>query len=341
MKAVINVLIVEDSATIYTFLQHVLQSQPDINVIGWAKNGQEAIEKNQLLQPDLILMDFHLPVLNGLEATRQIMTIQPTPIILCSATSDPNDISLSLEALRCGAMALIEKPATTPKAIAAKSTQHMLKLIRALSEVKTVRLRAQPQPAEIKPTFPNTRYKLVVIAASTGGPQALALLLAKLTKAFPVPLLLVQHIGEEFCHGFVSWLEDITKINVKTAQSGEPVQAGTLYVAPAGHHLGINQAGHLFLSDAPPLSGFRPSADFTFSTAATAYGNELAAIILTGMGEDGVNGLRQVQRHGGFVIAQNNETSVVYGMPRAAQLAGVVNEVLSLQQIEQWLLRLQ
>lgn len=341
MNACIRVLLVEDSPTVYQLLQHILLSQPDITIVGWAKDGRQAVQQTAMLQPDLVLMDLHMPIMNGLQATQEIMSSTPTPILMITATGNPQDVALSLEALRAGAMALVAKPVGLHHAANDKQTQTLLKMIRALAEVKTVKLGMRNKTADATAHPPAQRLKLLTIAASTGGPQALAMILSALDQTFPMPILLVQHIGGDFSDGFISWLQDGTGLKVRLARPGDVALAGHLYVAGSDSHLGINSSGRLIASDAPPIAGFRPSASYLFESAAMAFANEVIAIVLTGMGDDGVSGLKVLQQRGGYIIAQDQQTSVVYGMPKAAKEAGVVSDVLSLQGIVDWLLHVQ
>jgi two-component system, chemotaxis family, protein-glutamate methylesterase/glutaminase len=341
LKTCIRVLIAEDSPTVYQFLQFTLLSQPDIQVVGWAKNGKQAVQQSMMLCPDLILMDLHMPIMNGLQATAEIMSCKPLPILMVTATADPNDVALSLEALRAGALALISKPSGLDFDAKSKHTQRFLKMIRAMAEVKTVKLRPliTPNHNNIKQTA--LPPKILSIAASTGGPQALAFILSALDKTFPIPILLVQHMGLDFTAGFVTWLQSCTKLTVSVAKQDAPPKAGHIYVTTSDQHLGVNQAGNLTLSDLPAIGGFRPSATYLFNSVATVFANRAAAVILTGMGNDGVSGLASLVKQGGFVVAQDKLSSVVYGMPKAAKDAGVVNKVLSLQEIANWLLSFQ
>jgi two-component system, chemotaxis family, protein-glutamate methylesterase/glutaminase len=341
VKPCIRVLMAEDSPTVYQFLMHILLSQPDMKIIGWAKNGKQAVQQTAMLQPDLVLMDLHMPIMNGLEATKAIMSSTPTPILMVTATGDPQDVALSLEALRAGAMALVEKPVGLHHAANQKQTQTLLKMIRALAEVKTVKLRVSPRPIEEVDYQHTCHHKLLAIAASTGGPQALSLIFSALNRTFPMPILLVQHIGGDFSEGFISWLQSCTGLKVLLARQGDIALAGNLYVAGCDSHLGINSYGQLIISDITEIGGFRPSASYLFESAAQAFGKEAMAIILTGMGEDGVSGLKVLRQRNGYIIAQDQQSSIVYGMPKAATEAGVVNEVLSLQGIADRLLHLQ
>jgi two-component system, chemotaxis family, protein-glutamate methylesterase/glutaminase len=340
VKPCIRVLLAEDSPTAYQLLQHILLSQSDINIVGWAKDGRQAVQQTALLLPDLVVMDLHMPTMDGFQATRQIMSNTPTPILMVTATGNAKDVALSLAALRAGAMALVEKPRGVHHATHDKQTKTLLKMIRALAEVKTIKMRSDRSASGVV-YKPANDHKLMTIAASTGGPQTLAMLLSALDSTFPMPILLVQHIGADFSDGFISWLQSGTGLKVSLARQGDIARAGHLYVAGIDRHLGINTAGQLIVSDAPAIGGFRPSASYLFESAAAAFGKNVMAIVLTGMGDDGVNGLKALRQRGGYIIAQDQQSSIVYGMPKAAKEAGVVSDVLSLHGIADWLLHLQ
>lgn len=341
MKPCIRVLLAEDSATVYQFLQFILMSQSDIKVVGWAKNGEEAVKQNAMLRPDLIIMDLHMPLMDGLQATQAIMSSTPTPILMVTATANPDDVALSLEALRAGALALIEKPKGLQHKAHGKITRKLLQMIRALVEVKTVKLRPVNKNAQQYNQIEAFKPKVITIAASTGGPQALALIFSALDHSFPLPILLVQHIGIDFNEGFITWMQSCTNLKVSMAMQNQRLQAGHLYIAGNDQHLGVTTTGRITLSDMPPIAGFRPSANYLFESVAYAFGKHATAVVLTGMGNDGTAGLTALSKQGGYIVAQDKRSSVVYGMPKAAKDAGIVSDEMSLQEIANWLLAMQ
>jgi two-component system chemotaxis response regulator CheB len=333
----IRVLVVDDSPTARALLKDILSGDPEVEVAGEARDGAEAVERTQRLRPDVVTMDLHMPRLDGLEATREIMITAPTPIVLVTASTRADDAGLAMEALRAGAVAVLLKPAGPgPRHDAA--ARELLDTVKAMAAVKVVRhwrpsaARAAPAP----PTAPagdGPRARLVAIATSTGGPVALQRALAGLPVGFAAPLLVVQHITPGFTAGLADWLASSCGLPVKIAAHGEALAARAVYLAPDGRHLGVTRQGRVALADTPPVGGFRPSATHLFESAAHAYGAAAVGVILTGMGEDGVAGLRELRRVGGRVLAQDEASSVVYGMPGAAVAAGLADQVLPLDLI--------
>ncbi len=332
----IRVLVAEDSLTVRELLVAILESDPEIVVVGQAKNGLEAVELVKKLRPNLITMDVHMPLMDGLEATKEIMVQAPTPIIIVSSSASGADVELSLNALRAGALMLVAKPDDPHSSHFGARQAQFLAMVKALADVKVVR-RWDRQPAtparlELKPT-PRRPVQVVAVAASTGGPAALQQILQALPRDFPVPMLAVQHIASGFTAGLAEWLNASCDLRVKLAEDGEPLRERTVYLAPDDRHLGLTRHGRIALSDAPAILGFRPSATHLFESVAAALGPGVVAAILTGMGADGVAGLSAVRAAGGVVIAQDEGSSVVYGMPREAVAAGVVDLVLPLHEI--------
>lgn len=333
----IKVLVADDSPTARQLLRAILEADGHFTVIGEAVNGQEAIAMNGRLSPDLIIMDVHMPVLDGLEATKEIMAYAPTPIVVVSAPGNTQDLNLSLSATQAGALIALVKPAGPSSPRFAEDSAELIRMARALSQVKVVR-RWNPGLASSAPQRASKRsvpasVQVVAIAASTGGPPALRRVLIDLPNDFPVPILIVQHIARDFAAGFAEWLRGATALHVKLAQHGEIARAGTVYVAPDDRHLGIASDGRLLLSMGPPDNGFRPSADQLFVSTAKAYGRGMLGVIMTGMGSDGADGAAAARRLNAFVIAQNEQTSVVYGMACEAVKRGGVDEIVPLDKI--------
>jgi two-component system chemotaxis response regulator CheB len=339
----IRVLVAEDSVTVRELLVELMQRDPEIQVVAQAKNGVEAVELAVRVRPDLITMDIHMPLMDGFEATKEIMARAPTPIIILSSSISGRDVEMSMNALRAGALMLIPKP-DDPRSTDFDSRQgELLTMIKVLSQVKVVRrwaVRAPAAPAApalAAPRKPSVRTRLIAIASSTGGPVALQRILADLPGDFPVPILVVQHIAAGFVSGLADWLNSSCALRVKVGQHGEDAGKRTVFLAPDDCHLGIGADGRLIVTHESPIAGFRPSATYLFESAARAYGAASAAVILTGMGSDGVAGLRAVRAAGGHVVAQDQESCVVYGMPREAVAAGVVDTVLPLTEMTSWL----
>ncbi len=340
----IRVLVAEDSPTARALLVAMLSSEPGIQVVGEAADGHQAVEMAERLRPDLVTMDVHMPGMDGLEATKRIMMRAPCPIIIVSSAARQGEVELSLEATRAGALLALPKPSGPSSPAFESDRRQLVSMVRAMSGVKVVRRHGESsRPGSPPATAPqNNRGKsgtvqLVAIAASTGGPAAVRAILSELPRSFPVPMLVVQHIARGFTDGLVHWLDSDTLLKVRIGELGEPALPGNVYLAPDDRHLGcrIGPSGDLriVLDNAPPVGAFRPSASYLFRSCSEALGNEVLSVILTGMGDDGVAGLRVARSGGGYVIAQDEASSVIYGMPREAQRAGVVDAVLPLESI--------
>jgi len=334
---VIRVVVAEDSLTVRELLVEILESDPDIRVVGQAKNGAEAVELATRLKPDLVTMDVHMPVMDGFEATKEIMVRAPAPIVLVSSSVSREDVELSFDAMRAGALMVVAKPDSPQSAVFDGRREQFLAMVKAMSQVKVVR-RWAPRTQVVTPPValrraPGARLRLVAIAASTGGPAALQRILADLPGDFPAPILVVQHIATGFVAGLAGWLSGSCNLRVKVAESGEPLRERSVFLAPDDRHLGVTADARVIVADAPPVNGFRPSGTYLFESAARAYGDSVAAVILTGMGRDGVEGLKAVKAAGGQVLAQDEASSVVYGMPREAVEVGVVDAVVSIGEV--------
>lgn len=333
----IRVVVAEDSLTVRELLVEILESDPEIQVVGRAKNGAEAVELAARLKPDLITMDVHMPVMDGFEATKEIMVQTPAPIVIVSSSASREDVALSFDAMRAGALMVVAKPDNPRSTVFDGRREQFLAMAKAMSQVKVVR-RWAPRTQVVTPPVgrrraPGAKLRLVAIAASTGGPAALQRILADLPGDFAAPILVVQHIATGFVEGLAGWLGASCNLRVKVAESGEPLRERSVLLAPDDRHLGVGRDARVVVTDAPPVNGFRPSGTYLFESVAQGYGASVAAVILTGMGSDGVEGLKAVQAAGGQVLAQDEATSVVYGMPREAVAAGVVDAVLPVDDV--------
>jgi two-component system, chemotaxis family, protein-glutamate methylesterase/glutaminase len=328
----IRVLVVEDSDTARALLIAILNQDSAIMVVGEARNGSEAIRMADELKPDLITMDINMPVLDGFTATEQIMTSSPVPIIMVTAYPDLTEAEAGARALTSGALTVVQKPPGILAPLHDQAARELIETVKAMADVKVVRHLSKPRIGTPPQTFAETQLQpvLLAIATSIGGPAALGLLLPALAQDFPIPILIVQHIANGFVGGLVTWLATSLSRPVKLAEHEEPLVAGTIYFAPDDYHLGATRDLRALLSAAPPIGGFRPSANFLFNTTARAAGSRALGVILTGMGDDGLEGLRTLKHYKGYVMAQDEETSVVFGMPGAAINAGVVDAVLPL-----------
>ena len=334
----VRVLVVDDSETARLLLVSILRADPEIDVVGQGADGLEAVELVKRLHPDIVTMDVQMPRLDGFAATKRIMVEAPTPILITTGL-DPRALSVSLEAVRAGALAVHAKPGDPRAPGFDDDARELVRQVKAMSRVKVVRhLSIEPVPL-LQPPPPSAaalrdgRVAVVAIAASTGGPAALHGILSALPVDFPVPILVVQHISRGFSLGFAGWLDQASRVRVKLAVEGEALVAGTVYVAGDDTHLGVTSARRIRLSTAPEVGGFRPSGTPLFETVAAAYGRQALAVILTGMGTDGVDGLRAIRKAGGRIIAESEATAVVYGMPGAAVKAGLADFVLPIEEV--------
>lgn len=342
----INVLVAEDPAVTRMFLVHLLESDPQLRVVGAVSNGQAALDFVHQNKPDVVLMDIHLPHLDGFETTRRIMETHPVPIVICSATSDIKDILSTFKAMEAGAVACIETPLARANADFEAIAAHLLETIKLMSEVKVVRRAARSRPAPLPAASrramprPAAEINLIGIGASTGGPQVLQSILAGLPKDFPVPVLVVQHIAQGFLAGMAAWLNQTTSLQIHIASYGTAPLPGHVYLAPDDLHMGIAADGRIVLTKEEPENHLRPAVSFLFRSLASAYGPKALGVLLTGMGNDGAAELKVLKDKGAITIAQDRESSVVHGMPGAAIALGGATHVLPADRIAAALLAL-
>lgn len=331
----VRVVIADASVAARRLLADLLAADPGFTVVGEAADGPAALSVTRRLRPDVLLMDAEIAGDGGFGTTKQIMSEAPTPIVITAAAPSSRQVEASMLALRAGALTILNKPTGPVAAINPDERRRFALTVRAMSQVKVVRQWASPmRPAsrqsEIRAGIPQ---KIVALAASTGGPTAILNVLAQLPADFPAPILVVQHMAQGFMEGFASWLDSGCSLRVKVAQHGEPLADRTVFIAPDSRHLGVSPNQSIELSNQAPIDGFRPSATYLFRSVAQAAGASTIAVILTGMGRDGVDGLREVRNRGGLVLVQNEESSVVFGMPGAAIAAGCADRVLGLSDI--------
>lgn len=330
----IRVIIAEDSVTVRELLCEIVRGDGGMTVVGEAGSGVEAVDLTRSLRPDLVVMDIAMPRMDGFEATRRIMVEAPTPIVIVSARYDVRDIEISMHALQAGALVAIPKPHGPRSPQFEDDAREFVATLRLMSQVKVVRRWARERGA-VSPVAarPGLRPRIIAMAASTGGPAALHQILSELPEAFPVSILLVQHISRGFVAGFASWLDTAGPLRVQVASEGQPLEPATVYVAPDDRHLGVAQRSRIALVDAPPIQGFRPSASHLFASVADQFGRSAVGVMLTGMGDDGCAGLATLRREGGRILVQDEKTSVVFGMPGAVVQAGLADWTLPLPDI--------
>ncbi len=333
-------MIVEDSTVVRQLLAATIARDPRLAVVSAVASAEEALQVLNRVRPDVISMDIRLPGMDGLEAIRHIMASRPTPIVVIADSVNDASLRISMNALRAGALSVVEKPV----GVATEGYEDMASTICTqlyiMSEVAVVRRRAigQPrmtssvaEPAEeqVAPFTPS----VIGIGTSTGGPPALARVLGTLPANFAVPVLVVQHMGATFMEGFATWLDGIVPPHVVIGRDGQMAQPGHVYVAPGGLHLTMTAGNILRTSSAPPLAGQRPSVTVLFQSLARAAGANAIGVLLTGMGEDGAAGLRDMRTAGAFTIAEHESSAVVYGMPAAAVKMGAARVTLPLDLI--------
>ena len=335
----IRVLVAEDSTVTRMFLVHLLESDPRIRVIGAVNDGQAALEFVNENKPDVVLMDIHMPRLDGFEATRRIMETQPVPIVICSASSNTKDVVITFQAMEAGAIACVEKPLGRGHEDFEALAAHLLETVKLMSEVKVVRrsprLRQAPLPTAnaVQWQRPAAEIKLVGIGASTGGPPVLQTILAGLPKDFAAPILVVQHIANGFLAGMAEWLNQTTGLQIQLASYGTTPLPGHVYLAPDDFHMGIGAGGGIVLTREEPENHLRPAVSFLFRSLAGAYGPNALGVLLTGMGRDGAAELKAMKDRGAITIAQDQESSVVHGMPGVAIALGGATHVLPADKI--------
>ncbi len=333
----IHVLIAEDSPTTREYLCYILGADPDIEVIGAVPDGRQAFEFVGQQKPDVIVMDINMPVLDGFQATQQIMETQAVPIILISAYWDPAETKTSFKAMEAGAVSVLQKPSGFGAPDAESLQQDLIRQVKLMSEVKVITRRrkssstqkiTRPQILE-KPSLSHVEIRLVAIGTSTGGPPVLQDILTRLPKDFPVPILIVQHIAKGFIKGLTEWLQQVTGFSVHVAANGTQVQAGHVYFAPDDIHMGIQANGRIVFANSEKDNGLRPSVTHLFRSVIQAYRRSVVGVLLTGMGADGAAELKLMKEQGAITIAQDKASSLVHGVPGIAIQLGGAAYVLS------------
>lgn len=340
----IRVMIVEDSAVVRILLQHIIGSDGRFEICCLAETAEEALAALERARPDVISLDIRLPGMNGLDATLRIMSTNPTPIVVVAASVASDDLNIAMNALRAGAVAVVEKPVGTSHEDYETVAKHLCNQLAIMSQVKVVKQaprrglsfgsQAATMAEPVAPPPPPVlrqpvRIEAVGLCASTGGPNALSRVLSDLPGDLAVPVYLVQHITPSFLEGFVGWLDGQTRLTVKIADTGESPRRGVVYLPPIDRHLELRQ-GRLWHSRAEEVCNQRPSGTVLFHSMARELGPAALGVLLTGMGSDGAEGLLAMRQAGAWTIAEDASTCVVYGMPAAAVQMGAASEVLPL-----------
>ena len=336
MSEPIKVLVVDDSALMRKLIPQMLERDRGIRVIGTAMDGEFAIEKVADLQPDVITLDLEMPRMNGIDALRQITRKHRLPVIVVSAHST-DGATTTFKALAMGAFDFIAKPAHGASAHIEDIAAQLTAKIRAAAQTKIVSTPHSPADSPKVQKLPPVKAapsRVIAIGVSTGGPNAVQYVLSHLPAGFSGSLLIVQHMPEGFTEMFAKRLDETCALHVKEAQSGDLLVAGRALICPGNRHMKVRRAtlgDVVVLSDEGPVNGHRPSVDVLFRSVAQEFGPRAAAILMTGMGEDGAEGLGRIKDAGGVTIAQSAETCVVYGMPRAAIERGYAMRISALE----------
>jgi len=339
----IRVLIVDDSAGMRMMLEQIFSDDPDLEVVGSAGDGTEAIDAVKRLSPDVITMDIQMPRMDGLEATRRIMETKPTPIVILSGNLDETDVASSFRAMEAGALIALPKPRGTANPEYEADVANLVRKVKLMAEVKLVKrwpraARDEPQPlwqASGEPATSNC--EVVAIGASTGGPVVINTILSGLPPDFPLAVLIVQHMAAGFIRGFADWLNLSSRLPVHVASQGELLLPGHVYIAPDGFNLEVKKGGRIALTGTALEHIQCPSVSALFRSMAEVYGRNGVGILLTGMGDDGALELKLMKDKGAVTIAQDRESSVIFGMPGEAVKFGAATYVLPPDRIVEYL----
>ena len=347
-----RVLVVEDSTFMRRVLETIFNSDDQLQVVGHATDGREAIALAESLKPDVITMDLNMPHMDGLQATAHIMTTNPRPIVVVSSETREG-AAKTLKALELGAIEFVTKPSGGVDLDMQSAKEELIRKVRMAAKVRVVRTAsrmvtavqgagigaaAPVQRVRLAPSTPiipaELRFPVVVLAASTGGPATVMRMAPGFTKDFPAAVFLVQHMPAAFTTQYALQLAEFTGVRVKEAEAGESVQPGTLYICPGGQHLRVTPTGRIQLdSTTGRIEGYLPNIDVTMESIAAYAGAMSIAVVLTGMGSDGARGARAIKSAGGVVLAQDEATCVIFGMPAEAIKAGIVDQVLGIDDI--------
>ncbi len=338
-----NVLIVDDSKIIREIIKAILSEDPEFNVIGEVESGEEAIDFVRKNKPDVVTMDVNLKGKDGLYATREIMAENPVPIVIMSTLFNPKDKEQVFKALSEGAISVFEKPKALGSPDFEEYAEKLRNELKILSQIKPFKRKRKVKSQKVIGNENNlldeilrlssSGIKFVAIGASTGGPNILNEIFHELKPDFNLPIVVVQHITPGFLDSLVSWINSNTKLNVKIATDGEKISSGSVYFAPDGKHLTVTKELHVEFSDAPPVNSCKPSVSVFFDSVARNFGKDVIAILLTGMGRDGAKELLKIKENGAVTIAQDESSSVVFGMPKAAIDLNATKFILSKDEI--------
>jgi len=338
----VKVLIVDDSAFMRNTLSSMISADPDIQVIGIARDGVEAVEKVASLKPDIVTLDVEMPRMNGLEALKEIMDKNPVPVLMVSSLTNEG-AHVTLEALDLGAVDFIPKNLSDLSINIVKIKDTLIDKIKKISKIRLPKRRiALPSKPLVMPDktqrfTSSRRVGIIAIGSSTGGPKALQTIISCIPKNFPVPIIIAQHMPAAFTGPFAERLNQLSEIDVKEAENGETLSKGVIYIAPGGGHMGlarkkITETSITIINDNGKYI-YKPSVDLLMESAVENFSGNVLGVILTGLGNDGEQGMRQIKNKGGRTIAESEETCVVYGMPRSVIQAGMADKIVPLNEI--------
>jgi two-component system chemotaxis response regulator CheB len=343
----IRVMVVDDSPLVRKIATDILGSDPEIEVVATAATAEFALQKLERERPDVITMDMEMPGMGGLEAIRKIMTLKPTPIIVLSAHAR-RGAELTLQALEAGAAEFVLKPAASLSGGLDAVARELIEKVKGACGIATKPLQARPEerplvnlrraPAAVRG---KGAYELVSVGTSTGGPVALKAMLSRLPGDFPLPIVVVQHMPPVFTKAFADRLDSCCTLSVKEAEDGDPVLPGSVLIAPGDFHMSVERRdgqAKVLLNRREPVNGHRPSVDVLMHSVAREYGPRAIGVIMTGMGKDGAAGIREMHHKGAHVIAQDKESSVIFGMNREVIHNGHAGEVVALEWIAEALM---
>jgi two-component system chemotaxis response regulator CheB len=342
----VKVLIVEDSRVVSEYLHYIFSNDPLIDVVGNVSDGKKAVEFIKTNKVDVITMDIDMPIMDGLEATRIIMSTTPIPILIVTSSRNANDINTSIEALAAGALAVIEKPVGIGHPKEGELANKLTNLVKVMAEVSVItrkpRLKEKPSTTPVsvrqKVQFEDLILpEIIAIGVSSGGPQALQIVFSKITSQFPAPIVVVQHITDGFLDSLANWLGNTSDIEIQIAKNDEILQAGHIYFAPNGFQMGVTKSLQVKLNESDGTYNFVPSAAYLFRDIARTFSKNAIGIILTGMGSDGSKELKLMLDNGAITIAQDKESSLIHGMPGMAIQHGSAKYILSAEDISQLL----
>lgn len=341
MKDKINVLVVDDSVAARQLITHILSESESLTVVGEAWNGEIAVQMARKLKPDIISMDIHMPVMDGFAAVREIMAAQPTPIVVVSGSLDNSELDIGFNSMRAGALAVIQKPPAPGHPEFAALRDELVTTLKTMADVAVIHhwpSRSRLATGSLSPLFSPTQSQkstvaVLGIASSTGGPHALATILEQIPATFPVPILIVQHISEGFEGGLAHWLNTLSGLPVEVGRAGQQIEPGRVLIAPSGAHTRLSSTGRIVLDKHTDGYLHAPSADVMLTSLADVYGRRAMGVVLTGMGADGAAGLRAIFDAGGVTLAQDEESSVVFGMPKEAIALGGAQYVIPLKRM--------